>query len=82
MKGVGKYFKLKRIDAGLSQNAVARLLKFKSGQFVSNWEREICLPPIASLKKIAEIYKLERDEVISKILDHTRQTILTEWNKK
>lgn len=57
------YLKNKRLEAGLSQAAVAEKLGYSCSQFVSNWERGVSEPPVATLFKLAEIYNLSMDEV-------------------
>jgi transcriptional regulator with XRE-family HTH domain len=44
-----------RIKAELTQDELAAELGYKSAQFVSNWERGISTPPIANLRRLAEV---------------------------
>lgn len=41
-----------RLLNGMSQGQLAKKLGYISPQFVSNWERNKCNPPIKSLKKL------------------------------
>lgn len=67
------YLKQKRRDAELSQGAVARKLGYSSPQFVSNWERGLSDPPIATLRKLALIFRVPNDEMFNTILEITIQ---------
>lgn len=52
----GEYSKKLRLKSGLSQLEVARTLRFKSGQIVSNWERGQCYPPLENFQRLADMY--------------------------
>lgn len=60
---IALYLKKKRLEAGLSQAAVAEKLGYSCSQFVSNWERGVSEPPVATLYKLAEIYHMPMEEV-------------------
>lgn len=63
---VGMTLKRARIEAGYSQSDLAARLGYKTPQYISNYERGICLP---SLKVLGAIVKeLEMDEVQQKTL--------------
>jgi len=51
-KRAGKYLQTIRERAELTQVEVADKLKLHP-QFVSNWERGICMPPRSAFKKLA-----------------------------
>jgi len=68
-----KYFRQKRLDAGLTQSELAQALGFSSAQIVSNWERGVCAPPMASLRPMIKALKLDPEEVTE---------VITEENKK
>lgn len=55
---MGKLIKKSRVKAGLTQAALARALKYKSPQFISNWERGKSLPPVTALPDIAKHIKV------------------------
>lgn len=61
---IGKYLKIKRLEAGLSQKDVAKALNYRSAQLVSNWERGLCQPPPSKFRKLASIYGLDKTEFI------------------
>jgi transcriptional regulator with XRE-family HTH domain len=68
-----KYFRQKRIDAGLTQAELASALGFSGAQIVSNWERGVCAPPLASLRPMIKVLNLDPEEVTD---------VLTEENKR
>jgi len=61
----GHYFRNKRLKAGLDQEDVARALDYTSTQMVSNWERGLCSPPSKILKKLTQLFKLNKVEVMN-----------------
>lgn len=57
-----------REKSGLSQLEVADTLGYSSAQFVSNWERGLCEPPLKSLKKLCRILDINEKEILRVIL--------------
>ena len=55
---IGLFVRVSRLDAGLSQTALARELGFRNGQFVSNVERGLCSIPEHKIAHTAEILKV------------------------
>ena len=72
MRNLNDYLREKRLDTGLSQLDVARVLGYASPQFVSNWERGLVSPPLETISILIELYKIPASEVITKILAETR----------
>ena len=79
---LGKFLKDKREAAGLSQKEVADKLGYTTPQFVSNWERGVSQPPLKTLKKIGEMYKVSSDELFNITLSHTLHEVTTDLKKK
>lgn len=71
-----KYFREKRLEAGFTQSELARVLGFTSAQIVSNWERGVCAPPMASLKPMIRFLKLDPIEVTDIITEENRRFLL------
>ena len=67
-KHLGDYLKERRIQADLTQADVAQKLGYTSPQFISNFERGLCSPPLKNLKVLVKLYKLPAEEVIDLIL--------------
>ena len=61
---LGKYLQKKRINADMTQIEVARKLGYSSAQFISNFERGLCSPPLKQMKKLTNLYDLDPGEVI------------------
>ena len=72
MRTLSGYLKEKRIDRGLSQLDVAKVLGYSSPQFVSNWERGLVSPPVETIAVLIELYKIPSSEVIDYILKETK----------
>jgi len=68
---LAEFLKNKRNLSGLSQKEVAHHLGYSTSQFVSNWERGISQPPLAVLRTLANLYKINADEMFSVLLKTT-----------
>jgi transcriptional regulator with XRE-family HTH domain len=81
---LGNLLKDARIHAELSQNEVAKKLKFEQ-QFVSSWERGISSPPLRRIEKLASIYQISiesiRDAFLADSLERTRTQIEDDFGK-
>jgi transcriptional regulator with XRE-family HTH domain len=75
-ESTSKYFRQKRLDAEITQAELAEALGFTSAQIVSNWERGICAPPMASLRSLIKILKLDAEEVTDVITEENRRFLL------
>ena len=67
-KDLGKYLKQRRLEAGYSQGDIGKRLGYTSAQFISNFERGNCAPPLAALKTLVNLYQMDVEDVISLIL--------------
>jgi len=65
-----------RIKASLSQRDVAESLGLESGQFISNFERGACLPPLKSLPELASLYRVPLKRLFDK---YSAAKKLREW---
>lgn len=79
---LAKFLKEKRIQAGFSQGAVAKKLGYTSPQFVSNWERGLSKPPVATLRKIAQIYGISINEMFDTVLKEAIGEMTEELTEK
>ncbi len=72
-RALGEHLQAKRVKVGLSQGSVARKLGYSSPQFVSNFERGLCAPPLNKLKLLVELYDMKGEEVIKLMIrEHER----------
>jgi len=76
MKALGIQLGKCRQTLDLSQRKIAEHLGYMSSQFVSNWERGLCGPPVDRLSEIVDFYGLDRDEVIEFLIARLRRRIL------
>ena len=67
-KNLGTYLKAKRQESGLTQQEVADKLGYSTAQFISNFERGLCSPPLNNLKTIIGLYDIAVDEIMDLIL--------------
>ncbi len=66
----GNFLKLRRVVVNMPISKVGRLLGYSSGQYVSNWEREISIPPEKIVKKLLSIYKINYEEYYRELAKH------------
>ena len=78
----GKFLKDKRENMGLSQAAIAEKMGYTTPQFVSNWERGLAMPPMKTLKKLAEMYKIPQQELFDILLQATVHQVKVNLHKK
>ena len=82
VKALSEFLKEKRTQVGLSQKDVADKLGYSSAQFISNWERGLSSPPMHTLKKLAEMYNVNIDEMFDVILESTLEQVRIDLQKK
>ena len=75
VNSLNKYLRDRRKELHLSQADLAKELGYSSPQFVSNWERGLVSPPLASLARLMELLKIPRQTVIDLILEDTRKEL-------
>lgn len=78
----GKFLKDKREQMGLSQAAIAEKMGYTTPQFVSNWERGLAMPPMKTLKKLAEMYKIPQQELFDILLQATINQVKANLHRK
>lgn len=59
----GRHLKLKRVELGLTQTQLSKKIKVHP-QYVSNWERGKCPPPLAKYKKLVKLLKIDLNELL------------------
>lgn len=65
---LGEFLQEKRVKANFSQSEVAQKLGYSSPQFVSNFERGLCAPPLEKLKALIPLYRMDGEEVLRLML--------------
>ena len=83
---LGEFLQAHRIKSGLSQGDVATKLGYSSPQFISNFERGLCAPPLNKLKLLVNLYDLNGEELVRLMLKehekHIRRAIGLTKKKK
>ena len=72
---LGQYLQDMRIKANLTQREVSLSLGYSSAQFISNFERGICSPPLKKLKELIKLYKMPVEKVMSLVLEGEREVL-------
>lgn len=72
---LGEYLQAKRTKVGLSQGDVATKLGYSSPQFISNFERGLCAPPLNKLKSIVQLYDLNAEELVKLMLKEEEKNL-------
>lgn len=72
----------RRLAKGLSQRDVSERLGYTSPQFISNFERGLCLLPLKKLRVLADLYEMDRQEVADLLLEAQRSIIYSELKVK
>lgn len=74
-----EFLKQKRTDAGLTQAEVATRLGYSSSQFISNWERGLASPPVATLRELTKMYKVPADTMFDLLLAEVKTNLHKEF---
>ena len=77
-----EFLKRSRVRAGLSQRDVANHLKYKTPQFISNWERGLSGPPISEIKKLSGLYKINSDDLYQVMLNSAIESLKDDFAKR
>lgn len=74
-KNLAQFLKQAREKAGLSQRQVADELGYQSAQFISNWERGISSPPLKTLKRLGDLYRVQAEALYEIMLEDTLRRV-------
>ena len=66
---LGKHLQDARKRACFTQNQIKKMLGYSSAQFISNFERGIAAPPPVKLKKLIKLYRLDKEETVSLLME-------------
>ena len=80
--GIGKKLKEMREAAGLSQKEVSQKLGWGTVQLVSNNERDISLPPISCLSKLAKLYEVDETFLKTLVLNENMRIFESKMKKR
>lgn len=65
---LGKNIRFLRTKYGLSQDCIADELGYKSFTTIQKWESGVSEPPLKALKKLADIFKVNMNDLVTKKL--------------
>lgn len=69
---LNEFLKNKRIKEGITQRELSTDLGYSTCQFVSNWERGLCSPPLEKAKEICVLLNINVNLYKKKLLkDYT-----------
>ena len=71
-----------RLRQGLTQSGLASLLGYSNGQFISNWERGLALPPIPTLFPLARIFEVSAESLFNLVLAATLEIVSDEMIRR
>jgi len=71
-----------RLKAGISQIALAKKMGYSSPQYVSNWERGICGPPLDKLHVLSKSLNIDPEIILDMIMDETESYLRSELKLK
>lgn len=74
----GDFLASARNTAGLSQLDLARKLGYSSPQYVSNWERGICGPPLDKLYELSTTLNISANTLLTMIMEETEAYLRNE----
>ncbi len=79
---LAQFLKDKRVVSGFSQKDVATKLGYSTSQFISNWERGVSQPPLNTLRKLAQVYQINVDEMFNVLLETTIAQVEVDLKRK
>lgn len=72
---VGEFLCQQRTKIGMTQQEVAKKLKYSTPQFISNWERGLALPPLDILPTLVRLYHMDSEALINVMMKHQEQLL-------
>lgn len=78
-KEIAQVLKKARVNANLTQLEVSQKLGYGNPQFISNWERGYSTPPLAALKKVGDIYKIDPEILFDLIFKDAEKQMRKEF---
>lgn len=72
---VGSYFRKKRVESGMTQIELSKRLGYSTSQFVSNWERGVCMPPLSNMASLCDLLSIPKREIVDLLTDEYRRNL-------
>lgn len=73
---INAYLREKRIEAGLTQDDLSKVLGYSNSQFISNVENNKCFPSLRSIKLWAKFIKADPKKCAQMLLDEHKLMII------
>lgn len=70
---LAKNIRYLRLQKGLSQDQLAEMLGYKSYTTIQKWESGVSEPPLKTLSKLADIFKVDMDELVSRDFEEPQE---------
>ncbi len=75
LRHIGSYLKEIRQKRNITQAELAKKLGYTTSQFVSNWERGLCSPPLDSIVEISDFLAIPKSTIMGLILEQTKSEL-------
>ena len=76
----GEFFRTARLTQNMTQAELGEKLECDS-QFVSNWERGLCLPPPAAIKTMVRSKMISADDFITVVADQAAKNTMLKYTR-
>lgn len=76
---LSKLLKEKRLKSGLTQAELGEALGYRSGQFVSTWEKGAATPPKEKLLALCRILGLSETKLQTALIEDKMRKVKTKW---
>jgi transcriptional regulator with XRE-family HTH domain len=77
----GSFLKNAREKRNVTQSELAKKLGYTTSQFISNWERGLCDPPMDAIPEISQFLGLSKRDVVTAILEQTKLNIESQFSR-
>lgn len=68
---IAEYLRRSRLVKNMSQRALAKKLGYHA-QYISNWERNRCLPPVSIMRELCKILSLDVETLVSLLVEYEK----------
>jgi len=80
-KSLGEILREYRLKSKLSQLELGKILGYSTGQFISNWERQLSYPPMNKLAQISKVFKLDSKKLFHLYIKEVTEKKVSEFNE-
>lgn len=80
-RNVGEFIKLRRRLVNLSQEALAKKLGYKNGQYISNVERGLCMFPMDKLYSLSKLLHVDIELIADQYAKDSKEKVMEAFKK-